>query len=165
MRFLLVFAAFLSSTIAHAQAGCFAQKDFQCASKPGIVEGQAWHLDSTITLQNANSEPGAGWIHFVNGRNVTTTPSTGTYCAMNSTAGKLPVEFVRDGVAKIPATKSPLTVSEISWYVGTVFFEGKTQAGNTFGLVVYCADAATGKENTSLQAIQAHLDGILTPAN
>jgi hypothetical protein len=117
------------------------------------------------------------WSYFVNGIQVDTPDllkkEGQDYCGINVSsknespyASELTKEFQKNGVNRLPKSANPYILTEISWYVPTVFFKGKTDSGETVGFVVSCGTVQDGelnkKEETSLAAIEKNLGAFIS---
>ena len=139
------------STYADTGARCFQQAGNSCLNMPGLSEGQTVQLKKDLFLDGKNS-----WLYFVSGKqidvNVLVKNIGQSYCGITATqnSGSALTQKIEKG---------HFEVSEISWYVNTVFLRSGSK-----GFVIYCStvdEKFTNPGVTSAAGIAKDLKGIL----
>jgi hypothetical protein len=154
---------------------CYDQGGLKCTLKPGLYEGQLFKVTHDFVLP-INS----GWTTYMDGQVVPLgsprlSQDGQSFCMISVASGqdgkKYIPESLKVGVdtARIPATASPFILTEISWYVETVFISSKVGA-DKLGLVIECGKVRDRKYpfetgDTSLSSIRQHLGNLIQVVN
>ncbi len=137
-----------------------------CLDYPGLAERNRFSVIKDIDLQPTRGRNGKiineSWNYFFEGKNITNqSQELIDFCAITFSQGHMPSKYKSGSLRTIPALSTSYELSEMSWYVNTIFLEAHDLGGELVGIVIYCNQGTS--EITSKSRLLKHLGKFIVP--